>query len=526
MRTRPQAISGPTRAVIYSRVSSAGQEDNSSLATQEDRCRAYAAERGWMVVGVYREVHSGAELFERPQLAALREAVRQGEADAVVAFALDRVSRNQAHLGFLLSEWDHAGVPLGLVTEELVDTPEGRLLQSVRGFVAEVERMKIRERTSRGLRARVEGGKPMVGSRPPYGYRWEGEKKARLVPEPERALVVRRIFDAALRGESLRGIAKGLTADGVPTPTGRGTVWAASVVYDILTHPTYAGQLSAYRYAKERGPDGRSRVRTRDAMEHVALPAGVVVPLVTPEEQRTILVRLEANKLRAVRNNRDPEATLLRGGFARCGYCGSPLSTRRDGRDGTPGYRCAGTAADRYGCPAFVITAPILDGAVWSRVVEVLRDPEIIAGEVARLGDRQAATANLDSLDRRIAELVKRQAKVARLVTSLDDEDAAAPLVHELRSLAGQKRQLGGERDRLIAQEEVSACDAQRLSDLAAWCERVTANLALLGYDEKRRVLDALAVDVRVWRADHEPRWHLTMSVPDRQPDELVATAA
>ncbi len=127
---------GGLRVAIYCRASSAGQEDNSSLGTQKERCRDYAEKRGWTVVGLYREVHSGAELFERPQLAALREAVRRADADAVVAFALDRVSRNQAHLGFLLSEWDHAGVPLGLVTEELVDTPEGRLMQSVRGFVA------------------------------------------------------------------------------------------------------------------------------------------------------------------------------------------------------------------------------------------------------------------------------------------------------------------------------------------------------------------------------------------------------
>ena len=45
-----------SRAVIYCRVSSSGQEDNSSLQTQEEQCRAYVAVRGWTVVAVYREV--------------------------------------------------------------------------------------------------------------------------------------------------------------------------------------------------------------------------------------------------------------------------------------------------------------------------------------------------------------------------------------------------------------------------------------------------------------------------------------
>ncbi|MDP9364381.1 MAG: recombinase family protein, partial [Chloroflexota bacterium] len=144
----------PTRAALYVRVSTTRQEDDgTSLDTQEAACRAFAAEKGYAVAGVYREVHSGADLFERPRLSELRESVRRREVDAVVAYALDRLTRNQAHLGLLLTEADHAGVAVELVTEALDDTPEGRLLQSVRGYVAEIERLKTRERTQRGTRA-------------------------------------------------------------------------------------------------------------------------------------------------------------------------------------------------------------------------------------------------------------------------------------------------------------------------------------------------------------------------------------
>src|SRR5215213_8195433 len=90
----------PTRrAVIYCRVSTSKQEtEGTSLGTQEERCRIHAAERGYQIVAVYREVQSGADLFERPHLTRLRESVRQGEVDVVVADALDRLSRSQAHL--------------------------------------------------------------------------------------------------------------------------------------------------------------------------------------------------------------------------------------------------------------------------------------------------------------------------------------------------------------------------------------------------------------------------------------------
>src|SRR5829696_7085769 len=110
-----------SNAVIYCRVSTAAQEEGTSLDTQEARCRAYAEEHGLVVSGVYREVYTGAELFDRPQLSALRELVRRREVEVVIAFALDRLTRNQAHLGVIVSEADYAGVTLEFVTERLED---------------------------------------------------------------------------------------------------------------------------------------------------------------------------------------------------------------------------------------------------------------------------------------------------------------------------------------------------------------------------------------------------------------------
>src|SRR5689334_21018302 len=97
----PKSAPSVTRCAVYCRVSSAAQEDNHSLATQEATCREYAARQGWAVVSVYREVHTGAELFERPQLTLLREAMRRGEFDVLLVHALDRLSRKQTHQGLI-----------------------------------------------------------------------------------------------------------------------------------------------------------------------------------------------------------------------------------------------------------------------------------------------------------------------------------------------------------------------------------------------------------------------------------------
>ncbi|MDP9365235.1 MAG: recombinase family protein, partial [Chloroflexota bacterium] len=398
------------RVAVYCRVSTAGQEDNSSLETQEAACRAHAAERGWVVADVYREVYSGAALFERPELGRLREALRAGGVGVVLAHALDRVSRDQAHLGFLLSEWDHLGVRLELVTEDFADTPEGRLLQSVRGFVAEMERLKIAERTRRGVRARVEGGRPIPGQKAPFGYRWRDQAKSGYVLDPETAPVVRRIFEAVLRGETFRSIAMALTAAGTPTPTGRGRRWEVSSLHGILTNPVYAGRPAAYRTRQERRK-GKVRVLARPTAHWVPLPAGTAPAILTEAEFEAVQARLERNKAAAPRNNADPEATLLRCGIARCGYCGYPLSiTKRAGRAHL--YRCHPVGRDRHGCPSFGIMAPILDEAVWRRVEAVLTRPAVIAAEVARRAQSDAHATDLAALDRRLAGVASRRGRL------------------------------------------------------------------------------------------------------------------
>jgi site-specific DNA recombinase len=169
------------RGAIYVRVSTkplagtpdtgngTGADGGTSLETQEDACHAYSMAQGITLdaAHVYREVHSGAELWERPALTALRAAMRAGDVDVIVAYAVDRLSRNQHHLGLLVSEAERHGVALAFVTEQWDETPQGKFMRSALGFMAELEREKIKERTMRGKRARVAAGRPACAVRLP-----------------------------------------------------------------------------------------------------------------------------------------------------------------------------------------------------------------------------------------------------------------------------------------------------------------------------------------------------------------------
>src|SRR5215213_5305640 len=103
----PSKDTAPSHVHIYCRVSSAGQEDNTSLATQEAACRAWAAERDLPVVSVAREVWSGGDRH-RPELDALIARFVPG--DVLLSYDLYRLSRGgQVDTAVIIDRIESAG---------------------------------------------------------------------------------------------------------------------------------------------------------------------------------------------------------------------------------------------------------------------------------------------------------------------------------------------------------------------------------------------------------------------------------
>jgi DNA invertase Pin-like site-specific DNA recombinase len=216
------------RVIGYARVSTEHQAASGvSLAAQEERIRAYATFVGAEVVDllVDRGV-SGKKANRAKKLEAVRRVVA-GEADGLVVYAIDRLSRSTIDLLSTVKELSDAGRGFVSCREQLdSSTPHGRFTLTILAGLAEMESELIAERTRESMaRCRREGRK--VNART-YGFRAEGN---RLVEDPEESEVVERIL--ALREERVpyRQIAARLNADDVPAP--RGGEWRASSVRSV-----------------------------------------------------------------------------------------------------------------------------------------------------------------------------------------------------------------------------------------------------------------------------------------------------
>lgn len=379
-----------------------------------------------------------------------------------------------------------------------------------------MELEKFRERSARGKRYLVERGRPLVGWRAPFGYRWRDAAKTGWEIDPATAPIVTRIFADLAGGVTLGSLVAALEAEGVPTPTGGGH-WHRSTLAHLAHNPAYCGRPTAYRTQMLR-VRGQSRPRPRDLAEQVPLPAGVAPVLVEPAVWDAVHARLTRNQEQAARNNRHPEDYLLRGGYAVCGHCDRPLhATRCTGRKGgaLPRYECPSAHGPDQRCPEHPgAMAHTLDAAVWGRVSAFLADPARIAAEVACARAADPTTADLATVERALGKVERQRSNLTRAIAHADDDEVAAPLLGELRALGAQVKVLQAEREVLATRHERAAANTARLEDLVHWCRQVGANLGALDYAGRRLAIEALGLRVALWREGTSTRWEVTGSAP------------
>ena len=134
---------------------------------QTRELREYCERRDWIVAGEYVDVGISGTKEKRPELDRLMADAHRRRFDAVVVWKFDRFARSVSHLLRGLETFRAQGIEFVSFSEQLdTSTPAGKLVFTVLGAVAELERSLIVERVRAGLRnARAKGrrlGRPKV----------------------------------------------------------------------------------------------------------------------------------------------------------------------------------------------------------------------------------------------------------------------------------------------------------------------------------------------------------------------------
>jgi DNA invertase Pin-like site-specific DNA recombinase len=153
------------RAAIYARVSTTGQGQSPEMQVRE--LREYCERRGWHITGEFVDAGVSGAKDSRPELNKLIAEAHHRRFDAVVVWKFDRFARSVSHLLRALENFNALGVSFVSLSEQIdTSTPTGKMVFTVLGAVAELERSLIAERIRAGLRnARAKGkrlGRPRI----------------------------------------------------------------------------------------------------------------------------------------------------------------------------------------------------------------------------------------------------------------------------------------------------------------------------------------------------------------------------
>ena len=150
---------------IYSRVSRDEQNlDNQLLILRDavkdhnDKVREDGKGIEWITVDEYTDKLSGANA-SRPGINRLMQDAEDGKINLILATKIDRIARSSLNLANICAKLDKWQVGLKFIEQPIDFTsPEGRLLRTFLGAIAEFELELIHSRTKDGqARARKEG---------------------------------------------------------------------------------------------------------------------------------------------------------------------------------------------------------------------------------------------------------------------------------------------------------------------------------------------------------------------------------
>jgi DNA invertase Pin-like site-specific DNA recombinase len=145
------------RAALYCRVSTSDQNP----AMQIRELREYCKRRGWKIYDEYVDAGISGAKEKRPELDRLMADAHHRRIDVVVVWRFDRFARSVSHLLRALETFQSLGIEFVSLSEQLdSSTPAGKMVFTVLGAVAELERSLIAERVKAGLRnAKAKGKK-------------------------------------------------------------------------------------------------------------------------------------------------------------------------------------------------------------------------------------------------------------------------------------------------------------------------------------------------------------------------------
>ena len=231
---------------MYARKSTEDKDKQvASISSQIDELKKIAFQRGYEIVAIFEESKSAKAPGVRTEFYKMLDRIKNGEAEGILVWKLDRLARNPVDsgtLGWMLQN----NVIKHIQTYDREYLPGDNTLMATLEFgVANQFIIDLKKNTARGMRAKAEKG--IFPSHAPLGYKndpsgRQGEKK--IFVDEKRFPEIRKLWDLLLSGKYSIGEITRIAQTELGITGMKGNPISDGVLYKLFGNPFYYGAFN------------------------------------------------------------------------------------------------------------------------------------------------------------------------------------------------------------------------------------------------------------------------------------------
>lgn len=452
--------------VLYLRYSSDKQTEQ-SIEGQERICRQYCERNDMRIVDVYidRALSASKNTEKRVSFQKMIKDSERGGWEAVVVYKLDRFARNRYDSATYKNRLKRNGVKVLSATENITDSPESIILESVLEGMAEFYSQELAQKVTRGMRETALKCNS-CGCNVPLGYMVENKK---IVENPVTSPIVTEAFERYANGETMASICDDFNARGFRTS--KGSVFNKNSFRSMFKNERYIG---VYEYKDIRIEGG-------------------VPSIVSKEIFDAVQERLKTNAAAPAKSK--AKIRYLLSGKLFCGHCGELMTGESgNGRHGTKHHYYTCSSRKRFhSCDKKAIRKEALEIAVVEDVLQILTQD--VVDEIADMAVKQAEleveeNVIIPALE---AELHDTDKSINNLLRLVEQGSTSPSLFKRLDELEDIKKSLESR-----IEEEAEQFVALEKEHVAWWLSQFVQG-DVNDEEFRRKIIDMLVNSVTVW---------------------------
>ena len=343
---------------LYCRLSRDDENEgySSSIMTQKQILSQYAKQQGLLNTEFYIDDGYSGTNYDRPDFKRMENDIETGKVGTVITKDLSRLGRDYLKTGYyvevLFPEYDVRYIAVN----DSVDTSTGdNEFMPFKNIINEWYARDISKKIKSAYRTKAINGE-FSGPYAPYGYMKSPENKHKLIPHPETAPIVKRIFEMAASGMTPFKICTALKQDKILKPRaytmqetgGKYTTgnnlkypydWSTGTIIAIIQNKVHLGHMV----------NNKNTTKSFKSKKLVAVDESEWIIVENTHEPLVDEYTFEqAQKVTEVKRRTETGEPHIFAGLLRCHDCDKSMHyLKRQGRSYTASYSC--NTYSRYG---------------------------------------------------------------------------------------------------------------------------------------------------------------------------------